>query len=178
MRPAADAQDIFLKANFREVSFCLEDKILDNLIIRLYNKLYDRIITRRDNYMGNTLKKLGEAELEIMQVIWDSENPVTSNYILKELQGRRRWQLSTLMTSLTRLADKGFISCDRSTGRNLYSSIISENEYKAGASKHFLDKLYNNSIQSMIATLYNNRAIKNSDIEELRNFLDQLEDER
>ena len=109
MRPAADAQDIFLKANFREVSFCLEDKILDNLIIRLYNKLYDRIITRRDNYMGNTLKKLGEAELEIMQVIWDSENPVTSNYILKELQGRRRWQLSTLMTSLTRLADKGFI---------------------------------------------------------------------
>ena len=49
--------------------------------------------------MGNTLKKLGEAELEIMQVIWDSDSPVTSNYILKELQGRRKWQLSTLMTS-------------------------------------------------------------------------------
>ena len=88
--------------------------------------------------MGNTLKKLGEAELEIMQVVWENETPVTSNYILKELQGRRRWQLSTLMTSLTRLADKGFIHCDRSTGSNLYTSIISENEYKAGASKHFL----------------------------------------
>lgn len=127
--------------------------------------------------MKNTLKKLGEAELEIMQVVWNSGNPVTSNYILKELQERRNWQLSTLMTSLARLVDKGFISCDRSTGRNLYTSIISENEYKAGASKHFLEKLYNNSIQNMIATLYNNRAIKNSDIEELRNFLDGLEDE-
>ncbi len=123
------------------------------------------------------LKKLGEAELEIMQVIWDSKNPVTSNYILKELQGRRQWQLSTLMTSLTRLAGKGFISCDRSTGINLYTSVISENEYKAGASKHFLEKMYNNSIQNMIATLYSNRAIKNSDIEELRRFLDKLEDE-
>ena len=127
--------------------------------------------------MGTNLKKLGEAELEIMQVIWDSETSVTSNFILKELQGRRRWQLSTLMTSLARLADKGFINCDRSTGSNLYTSVISENEYKSGASQHFLEKLYNNSIQNMIATLYNNRAIKNSDIEELRNFLDGLEDE-
>ena len=127
--------------------------------------------------MGNLQKKLGEAELEIMQVIWESKNPVTSNYILKELQGRRKWQLSTLMTSLTRLADKGFVSCDRSTGSNLYTSVISENEYKAGASKHFLEKLYDNSIQNMIATLYSNRAIKNSDVEELRDFLDKLEDE-
>ena len=127
--------------------------------------------------MGNILKKLGEAELEIMQVIWDSEHPVTSNYILKELQGRRRWQLSTLMTSLTRLSDKGFVHCDRSTGSNLYTSVILEEEYKAKASSHFLEKLYNNSIQNMIATLYNNKTIKNSDIEELRNFLDKLEDE-
>ena len=65
--------------------------------------------------MGNKKKNLGEAELEIMQAIWNSEMPVTSNYILKELQGQRKWQLSTLMTSLSRLSDKGFISCDRST---------------------------------------------------------------
>lgn len=127
--------------------------------------------------MKNTLKKLGEAELEIMQVVWNSENPVTSNYILKELQERRSWPLSTLMTSLARLADKGFLSCDRSTGRNLYTSIISENEYKTGASKHFLEKLYNNSLQNMITALYQSKEIKSSDVEELRHFLDQLEDE-
>ncbi len=43
----------------------------------------------RYGYIGNTLKKLGEAELEIMQVIWDGDN----------------------------------ISCDRSTGSNLYTFI-------------------------------------------------------
>lgn len=127
--------------------------------------------------MCNALKKLGEAELEIMQVIWDSKGPVTSNYILKELQGRRKWQLSTLMTSLSRLADKGFVSCDRSSGSNLYMPVVPENVYKTGASRHFLEKLYNNSLQNMVATLYNNKAIKNSDVEELRNFLDELEAE-
>lgn len=127
--------------------------------------------------MGKIRKNLGEAKLEIMQVIWDSAQPVTSNYILKELRGRRKWQLSTLMTSLARLADKGFVSCDRSTGSNLYTSVIAEDEYKAGASRHFLEKLYNNSIQNMIAALYNSQEMKSSDIEELRNFLDQLEEE-
>ena len=128
--------------------------------------------------MNNKPKKLGEAELEIMQVIWNSEPPVTSNYILKELQDRRTWQLSTLMTSLTRLSDKGFVNCDRSTGSNLYTPAISENDYKAGASKHFLEKLYNNSIQNMVATLYNNNAMKPSDVEELRDFLNKLEEEQ
>lgn len=128
--------------------------------------------------MNNNIKKLGEAELEIMQVIWNSKNPVTSNYILNELKEHRKWQLSTLMTSLKRLSDKGFASCDRSTGNNLYTFLISENEYKTNESKNFLKKLYNNSIQNMVATLYNNKAVKSSDIKELRDFLDKLEEEK
>ena len=128
--------------------------------------------------MGDTRKKLGEAELEIMQVIWNSEAPVPSNYILKELQHRRNWQLSTLMTALARLSGKGFVRCDRSTGSNLYSPAIPEHEYKAGASRHFLEKLYNNSIQNLVATLYSDRALGDSDIAELREFLDRLGEER
>lgn len=121
-------------------------------------------------------KKLGEAELEIMQVMWDNDGPVTSNFILKELHGRRKWQLSTLMTSLSRLAEKGFVSCDRSTGSNLYAPLVPENEYKTAESKSFLERLYDNSIQNMVATLYSNRALKKSDVEELRKFLDELEE--
>lgn len=127
--------------------------------------------------MNTTVKNLGEAELEIMQVIWSSEQPATSNYILQQLQGRRKWQLSTLMTSLARLADKGFVHCDRSSGTNLYTAAIQEKDYKAGASRHFLEKMYNNSIQNMIATLYSSKAIEAADVEELRDFLDKLEEE-
>lgn len=126
--------------------------------------------------MKKTVKNLGEAELEIMQVIWNCAKPVTSSCILNELQEKRKWQLSTLMTSLARLADKGFVVCDRSTGTNLYSSLISEDDYKAKESKHFLEKLYDNSIQNMVATLYSNKVIKESDLEELKRFLDEWED--
>ena len=81
------------------------------------------------------------------------------------------------MTSLSRLSEKGFVNCDRSTGTNLYTPIISENDYKAKESKNFLQKLYNNSIQNMVATLYNNRELKNTDMAELRKFLDDMEDQ-
>lgn len=126
---------------------------------------------------GRTIKSLGEAELEIMQVIWTAGEPVTSNYIWKELQGKRSWQLSTLMTSLSRLGAKGFVDCNRETGTNLYTSLISENEYKARESRNFLEKLYNNSVQSLITTLYSNKVIQSADLEELKSFLDQLERE-
>lgn len=127
--------------------------------------------------MNHTMKKLGEAELEIMQVVWSSEGAVTSNYILQQLQGRRQWKLSTLMTSLSRLTQKGFLSCDRSTGSNLYSEVISENAYRTKESRNFLDRLYHSSLQSMVATLYSSKEIKSSEIKELREYLDSLEDE-
>ena len=151
--------------------------MVDKLIIRLYNAIILWYKQSGDVDMGNTLKNLGEAELEIMQAIWSSGQPVTSNYILKELEGQRKWQLSTLMTSLSRLTNKGFVTCDRSTGTNLYSPIISENDYKTKEGKNFLQKLYSNSIQNMVATLYGNKALKASDMLELRDYLDQIEAE-
>lgn len=126
--------------------------------------------------MCRIMKKLGEAELEIMQVVWNEDHPLTSNYILKQLQGRRKWKLSTLMTSLSRLSDKGYLSCDRSTGSNLYTFMISENEYRTKESRHFLEKLYNNSIQNMVATLYHSQELDTDDIKELRDFLDELKE--
>ena len=124
--------------------------------------------------MGTKTKKLGEAELEIMQVIWNSNTPVSSSYILKNLEGRK-WQLSTLMTSLSRLSDKGFVVCDRSTGSNLYIAAVSENGYKAKECKNFLERMYDSSIQNLVATLYGNQVIQDSDLDELRKFLDEID---
>lgn len=98
--------------------------------------------------MKNEQKKLGEAELEIMQAIWSEDTAITSVAIRDKLKGRRDWQLSSLMSSLYRLEDKGFIKCTRSGGMNLYSAVVSENDYKAGASESFLKRLYNNSARS------------------------------
>lgn len=123
----------------------------------------------------NTIKRLGDAELEIMLAIWNSKDMVTSTYVLEHLQKKLKWALSTVMTSLSRLCEKGFLTCDRTTGSNLYLPLISEEEYKAKESQSFLEKMFGNSFQKLVTNLYENKIIENTDLEELRTFIDKLE---
>lgn len=126
--------------------------------------------------MSNKIKKLGDAELEIMLILWEVTEPVTSSYILEHIRDKRKWGLSTLMTILARLADKGFVNCDRSTRTNYYTAIIGEKEYKAKESSSFLEKLYGNSVQSLVASLYDSKAINKEDLCALRELIDNIDE--
>lgn len=125
----------------------------------------------------NEIKRLGDAELEIMLAIWGSNEACTSSYVLEQVQGRRKWALSTVMTSLSRLCGKGFLVCHRETGVNLYTPLISEAEYKEKESRSFLEKMYGNSFQKLVSSLYSSRVIEDADLKELREFIDKLEKE-
>ena len=115
--------------------------------------------------MPNRKTHLGEAELEIMQILWSTRQPQTAREILAQLQGKRPWALSTLMTALARLGEKGFVSCDRSTRTNLYTPKVSARAYQAQAG----------SLPSLVASLYDSQAIGKEDLEELKAYLNALE---
>lgn len=125
----------------------------------------------------NEIKRLPDAELEIMLVIWRSKGQVSSSYILEKLKDKRGWALATLMTVLSRLVDKGFLLCEKEGRSNRYSPVISEEEYKESESRSTLAKLFDNSIQDMVMSLYNGKAINKDDLSELREMLDQVERE-
>ena len=129
--------------------------------------------------MGKDMKRLGDAELEIMQIVWEScteETPViTAGQILEKLQPNRKWPLSTLMTALNRMVDKGFLSCDKSSRNNLFAPLILREAYQAQENQSFLQKLHGNSFQKLVASFYDSRVINKDDIDELRQFLDELE---
>ena len=125
--------------------------------------------------MQKDIKRLGDAELEIMQVIWHTGAPMTAGSIQEKLRGRRDWQLSSLMTALSRLAEKGFVQCDRSTRTNLYTALISEAAYREEAGQSFLAKLYDNSIQNFVTALYDAHALTPDDLGELRSLIDEME---
>lgn len=121
------------------------------------------------------MKKLGDAELEIMKVLWKKKEPATSGEILEALVGCMDWKLSSLMTALNRLADKGFVSCDRSTRTNYYAAVISEQDYITKEGGSFLEKLFANSVQKFVTNLYDSKTITDKDIRELREWIDTLE---
>ena len=119
----------------------------------------------------DVLARLSEAESEIMEIVWGEGQPLTSTFILEHLTSRT-WALSTVMTALARLCEKGYLQCDRSTRTNLYSALISNEEYLEQESSEFLRKMHQNSIASMVTALNNSGAISEDEIAKLREILD------
>ena len=123
------------------------------------------------------MKKLSDAELEIMQVLWNYQEPRTSNEILKDMGDKRNWKLASLMTVLARMVEKEVVICDRSTRTNYYSAVVSEEEYKLMEGESFLERLYDKSVKNLIACLYHGQKMSKENVRELREYLDKLEEE-
>lgn len=119
------------------------------------------------------LKKLPDAELEIMMIIWDSEQTVTSEYIMERIH--KSWAKPTLLNLLSRLCDRGFLMCEKEGKINMYTAIVQKEDYLRTESKNFIKKLYHNSLTSFVATLYSVNDISKEDLEELRRFIEEAE---
>ena len=123
------------------------------------------------------MKRLGDAELEIMQVVWGTNESVQASYVQEKLQGHRDWALPAVCTAMNRLVEKAFLACDKKGRSNFYRALISEKQYKEEESRSFLDRLYGNSFKGLVTALYDGKAIGKEDLAELRKFLDELEGE-
>lgn len=122
----------------------------------------------------NRTKKLPEAELEIMLVIWDAGEAVTSDYIMERLH--KDWTRPTLLNLLTRLCKRGFLHCGKDGRHNIYSVLIPREDYVQEASSTLLQKLHHNSLTSFVASLYDGQKVSKADLEELKKFIEDAEE--
>ena len=122
------------------------------------------------------MKRLADSELDIMKILWKQDRAMTSNEILDELKPHRDWKLASLMAVLARMAEKGYVSCDRSTRTHYYSAVVGEEEYKTAESSSFMEKLFDNSPTKLVASLYNGKKLSAKEIKDLRAFLNSLEE--
>ena len=122
-----------------------------------------------------TTKKLPEAELEIMLVVWDAEAAVTSDYIMERLH--KDWTKPTLLKLLTRLTERGVLRCYKEGRHNLYTVLVPREDYVQEASGTFLQKLHHNSLTSLVASLYDGQKVSKADLEELKRFIEEAEEE-
>lgn len=119
-------------------------------------------------------QRLPDAELDVMMAIWENEEPKSSTEILEAVSQKRSWQLPTLMTVLSRLVNKGFLQCEKQGRFNLYTAHIAKDDYIKSESKTMLEKLYGNSISSLVASLAGGGAISAEELRELRETVDTL----
>lgn len=127
--------------------------------------------------MEREMRRLGDAELEIMQAVWRSGEAVQASYIQGELRERRSWPLPAVLTALNRLVEKGFLTCRKQGRGNWYAPAVSQEAYREFESRGVLQRLYGDSFPALVAALYRGKTIGKAELEDLRRFLDELERE-
>lgn len=117
--------------------------------------------------------KIPDAELEIMMIIWDSIGGVTSEDIMSKLEGKKTWKRTTVLKFLSRLTERGFLSVEKKSKTNVYYPIIKQDDYLEYECKNFLEKICQNSVKKLVATLYSSNTISDDDLAELKAFIDK-----
>ena len=121
-----------------------------------------------------TDKRISDAELDLMEVLWASDEPLTSAEIAERVDAGRDWSIATIKTMLTRLAGKGAITY-RENGRGfLYSPAIDREDYVGRESKRFVDRLFDGRLSPMIAYFAERDALDAKDIAEIEALLKEL----
>lgn len=118
-------------------------------------------------------RNLPDSELEIMLVVWHERGPAAAPAILEALE--KPLTASALHSYLKRLEEKGFLRCEKEGRVNTYVPLIGEEEYRRQAGGAVLEKLYDGSLRTFAASLWDGGKLSKDDVTELRAYLDQLE---
>ena len=118
-------------------------------------------------------KRLPDAELAVMQAVWAVGGEVGRADIEGALSSHG-WSANTLNTYLTRLCEKGFLTSRREGRNNLYTPLVSRDRYLEFESRSVLQRLYGGSLGSFVAALNAEQPLEQREIDELRQFLDDM----
>ncbi|MBQ9140868.1 MAG: BlaI/MecI/CopY family transcriptional regulator [Lachnospiraceae bacterium] len=124
--------------------------------------------------MNQQIRKLPDAELEVMQAIWACDAPVTRAEIDEILKETHPMALTTLLTLLTRLAEKDFIRIEKVSRSAQYYPLVSKQEYLAQQSNRFLHKLCGGNLTTFANALCDS-GLSKEELAQLRELLERNE---
>lgn len=117
------------------------------------------------------MRRLPDAELEVMKVLWEL-GPDTPRSELEGGLAPFGWAANTVNTYLSRLADKGFVAVRREGRTNLYTPLVGREDYLSFDSRAVVDRLYG-SPRNFVAALAR-EGLEAGELEELQALLEEL----
>ena len=122
--------------------------------------------------MDLNIRRLPDAELEVMQALWSCTPPADRAAIEKNLHRARPMAATTLLTLLVRLGEKGFVNIEKSGRKSIYTPCVSRQEYLAAQGRNFWEKLCGGSVSTFAAALCDS-GLSREELAQLRELLEK-----
>lgn len=117
-------------------------------------------------------KKLQDAELKVMNVIW-REGEAPARHIAEVLKEETGWNVNTTYTLLKRCIEKGAV--ERREPGFLCRALISKEEVQRAETDKLIDKVFDGSVDKLFAALLGRKKLPPEEIEKLRAVIGQWE---
>ena len=113
------------------------------------------------------IKKLPDAEFDIMKVVWANEPPITANKIMQQHGNNEGWKVQTAISLLLRLVERGFLRTEKKGKERFYFPAVNKEDYLKFETGIFLKQVHDNSFVNLVTTIYDDKALSDNDIDEL-----------
>jgi len=124
--------------------------------------------------MQKPVRRLPDAELAVMQAVWSCTAPVSRSDLEAQLLPQHPMAQTTLLTLLSRLVEKGFLTVQKIGRGNCYTPTLTQQSYLASQSRRFLDQLCGGSV-SVFASALCDSGLSKEELAQLRQLLEEGE---
>lgn len=126
--------------------------------------------------MGSEDATPSESEWLIMEVLWESDTPMTSSAVIRRLEGKLDMTPKMIRVLMNRLCQKGILShrVDEKDSRVYHYSVLkSKEECLRSKSRKFADSYFSGNQSSALASLIQSIALTDERIHELEEILEK-----
>ncbi len=124
--------------------------------------------------LPSPLPALSEAQMEIMNVVWD-RSEVTVADVWKVLAGRRMVARSTVLTMLMRLEEKGWLRCDQEGHAFRYRAARPREATLGTMVQRLVETAFRGSAEGLVMALLHGRGISKEEARKIKKMIDRAE---
>lgn len=120
---------------------------------------------------------LAKSELEVARIVWDLKS-ASVRQVLEALPADRGLDFKTVQTYLRRLEAKGYLRTKIEGRTKIYTAKVRPQQVVHQVIDDMLRLLFGGESLPLIQHLVEERGLSDSEFEQLRNLLDQAEDQK
>jgi len=124
--------------------------------------------------MNKIKQKPSEAELEILQELWDQPG-LTVNEIHEKLEARKQVGYTTTLKQMQRMHDKGMLSRKKEGKLFIYFPELDEQLIKNSIFSKLSETLFKGSAKDMMMHLLGNQETTHEELQELKQWIEEKE---
>jgi predicted transcriptional regulator len=112
--------------------------------------------------------KLFDAEFRFVSIIWESE-PLNSTELTKLAFRELGWKKSTTYTMIKKLCERGILKNEDAT----VTSLITKAQVQKHESDELLEKAFDNSLPTFLASFLRDRKLTREEAAELQHMIEE-----